>query len=87
MKLGLVGHLLFQNKFKLCCECLDLCMEKVIISCLLQGMNQKEISERLTELEMVPCSLSAIEKTIKKLKAQHGAKTMFYLGAKMARRK
>ncbi|ARS40731.1 hypothetical protein CA265_14125 [Sphingobacteriaceae bacterium GW460-11-11-14-LB5] len=68
-------------------EYLYLFMEKVIISCLLQGMNQKEISERLTELEMVPCSLSAIEKTIKKLKARHGAKTMFHLGAKIAGRK
>jgi len=62
-------------------------MEKVVISCLLQGMNQKEISERLSELEMVPCSLSAIEKTIKKLKNQYRAKTMFHLGVKIARRK
>jgi|GEM_PF-6431743 len=62
-------------------------MEQIIIRCLLQGFNQKEIAQRLTELEMKPNSLSAIEKIIKRLKREYGAKTMFHLGAKIAKSK
>ncbi|PWS33299.1 helix-turn-helix transcriptional regulator [Pedobacter paludis] len=62
-------------------------MEKLLIKCLLQGMSQKEIAEKFQELEISPCSLSAVEKAIKCIKAKYGAKTMFHLGVKIARRK
>lgn len=59
-------------------------MEKLIIQCLLEGMNQKEIAQYLSDRQIIPSSLSGIEKTIKKLNVQYGAKTMFHLGAKIA---
>lgn len=56
-------------------------MEKIIVKYLFEGKSQKEIAVLLKEQGIEPNSLSSIEKTLKNLKAQHDAKTMFHLGA------
>jgi len=56
-------------------------MEELIIQYLLEGKTQPEIAAILKERGIEPNSLSSIEKTLRKLKDEHGAKTMFHLGA------
>lgn len=56
-------------------------LEELIIRYLLEGKTQLEIAAILKEQGIEPNSLSSIEKTLRKLKDEHGAKTMFHLGA------
>lgn len=51
----------------------------LIIEYLKEGLNQKEISEKLMENEIFPNSLSSVEKKIKNLRDEYGAKTLFHL--------
>lgn len=54
-------------------------VERLIINFLREGYNQFEISEKLKEKDIKPNSLSSVEKRLKKIRAEYGAKTMFHL--------
>lgn len=55
-------------------------VKEFIITCLKEGLTQKEISLKLIELEIKPNSLSSVEKYLNALKKDYGAKTLFHLG-------
>lgn len=55
--------------------------KKLLPQYLIQGYTQYEIAMLLKEKNIVPNSLSSIEKEIKRLKEYHKAKTMCHLGA------
>lgn len=55
-------------------------VKEFIIKSLKEGLNQKEISLKLMELELKPNSLSSVEKYLNAIKKEYGAKTMFHLG-------
>ena len=50
-----------------------------IIQFLKKGMSQKEIAYELQKMEIKPNSLSSVEKYLKSLREEYGAKTMFHL--------
>ncbi len=54
-------------------------MEKKIIDFLCKGLTQLEISNSFKKDNIKPNSLSIIEKTLKKIRKQHNAKTNFEL--------
>lgn len=56
-------------------------LAELIIQHLLEGKTQIQISNILKEQGIEPNSLSQIEKSLKKLKEKHRAKTLFHLGA------
>lgn len=53
--------------------------EERILDYLKKGFTQEEISIEVKKLGYKPNSLSYIEKELKKIKAKHGAKTLFHL--------
>lgn len=55
-------------------------IKELIIKYLKEGLNQKEISLKLIELDLKPNSLSSVEKYLNNMKKEYGAKTMFHLG-------
>lgn len=55
--------------------------KKLLTQYLIEGYTQTEISKLLKEKDILPNSLSSIEKEIKRLKEYHKAKTMCHLGA------
>lgn len=55
-------------------------VKEFIIKSLKEGLNQKEISLKLMELDLKPNSLSSVEKYLNAIKKEYGAKTMFHLG-------
>lgn len=56
-------------------------MEELIIKYLFEGKTQNEIADILKQQGVTPNSLSSIEKSLKKIKSQHKANTMFHLAA------
>lgn len=50
-----------------------------IMKLLAKGRNQTQIAEEMTRTRFEIISLSSVEKRIKKLKAEHKAKTLFHL--------
>ena len=54
--------------------------EDKILQLLSVGKTQNEISDILKSQGIKPNSLSHIEKLLKKVRADHGATTMFHLG-------
>lgn len=54
-------------------------MDKIIIKYLKEGHSQEEIAQLLKDQNLTPNSLSSVEKTIKKIKKDNNAKTMFHL--------
>lgn len=60
--------------------------QTLIIKLLTEGKTQPEISEALKALNIYPNSLSTIEKELKKIRAKHGAKSMFHLGVILSKR-
>lgn len=54
-------------------------MRNLIIKYLCEGFTQNEIAEKLKADGFKPCSLSAIEKELNKIRAEYKAKTMFHL--------
>ncbi len=55
-------------------------VKELIIEYLKQGLNQKEISLKLIELNLKPNSLSSVEKYLNSIRKEYDAKTMFHLG-------
>jgi len=55
--------------------------KNLLIQHLIEGYTQLEISNIFKEQNIIPNSLSSIEKEIKRLKDFHKAKTMCHLGA------
>lgn len=54
--------------------------EELIIEQLTNGLTQQEIAIFFVRNNIKPCSVSSIEKTIRSLREQYGAKTMYHLG-------
>lgn len=61
-------------------------IEKTICQLLAKGMTQQEISDHLKLKSIEPNSVSSIEKKIKSIKKQHGAKTIFHLAVILTKR-
>lgn len=55
-------------------------IKEIIIDFLKKGLNQKQISEKLVEMEIKPNSLSSVEKYLNSLRKEYRAETMFHLG-------
>ncbi|WP_159479768.1 hypothetical protein [Chryseobacterium sp. 18068] len=55
-------------------------VKQIIINCLKEGLNQKEIAEKLVQLEVKPNSLSSVEKYLNAIRIEYKAKSMFHLG-------
>lgn len=51
-----------------------------LIKLLKKGLTQQEISKELEKRGVVPNSVSSIEKELKKIRKEFGAKTHFHLG-------
>ncbi|PWG82054.1 helix-turn-helix transcriptional regulator [Pararcticibacter amylolyticus] len=60
-------------------------MEERMIELLFEGKTQAEIADILKIEGYKPNCLSSIEKLLKKVRAKHGANTMFHLGVILAR--
>lgn len=56
-----------------------------IIELLKVGLTQQEISNEFAKNDIVPNSVSAIEKELKKVRKEYGAKTQFHLGYLLAK--
>lgn len=54
-------------------------LKKRIIQYLKTGMSQKEIASELKNIGIKPNSLSSVEKYLKALRDEYGAKTLFHL--------
>ena len=50
-----------------------------LVKFLSEGLTQKEIAIELKKLEIKPNSLSSVEKYLKSLREEFGAKTLFHL--------
>ena len=61
-------------------------MEENLIKYLFEGKTQAEIAELFKKDGIKPCSLSSIEKLLKKVKKQYKAGTMFHLGVILSKR-
>lgn len=55
-------------------------IDEKIIELLKKGYTQKEISDELIKHNLKPNSLSSVEKHLKRIRKEYGAKTMFHLG-------
>lgn len=53
--------------------------DKLILSYMKDGLNQKEISEKMYLLQIKPRSLSSIEKRLKLIREKFKARTNFHL--------
>jgi transcriptional regulator len=62
-------------------------IDRKICQLLAKGMTQREISDHLKLKAIEPNSVSIIEKRIKKLKKEFGAKTFFQLAVILTKRK
>lgn len=51
-----------------------------LITYLKQGLTQQEIAQILQIQEIKPNSVSSVEKKLKKIREEYGAKTLFHLG-------
>ncbi len=58
-----------------------------IVKLLSLGMTQKDVSNHLNKKGVTPCSLSIIEKRLKRMKKEYKAKTLFHLAIILERKK
>lgn len=61
--------------------------QDIIIEYLSIGKTQNEIAELLKQKGITPNSLSHVEKTLKAIRKEHGATTMFHLGVILTKNK
>ena len=61
-------------------------IEELLIEYLFEGLTQKEIALELKKKGYKSCSLSSLEKLLKKIRKDHDAKTMFHLGVILSRK-
>ena len=61
-------------------------IQKIIIRKMAQGYTQAEVSDYLKNRDIRPCSLSTIEKELKKLKKEFKAQTIIHLFVLLARK-
>jgi len=61
-------------------------IEELLIEYLFEGLTQKEIALELKKKGYKSCSLSSIEKLLKKIRKDHNATTMFHLGVILSRK-
>lgn len=60
-------------------------MKEQLIKHLAAGKTQQEIADIFKKKGITPSSVSSIEKMLKALKAEHGAKTSFHLAVILCR--
>lgn len=60
--------------------------QQMIIQLLARGFTQKEISEMLKAFWGSPCSLSYVEKELKKIRKEYRAETNFHLAVILIKR-
>lgn len=51
----------------------------LLIKYLKDGLSQTEVSEELKKMDFKPNSVSSVEKKLKSLREEYGAKTLFHL--------
>lgn len=59
---------------------IDFNFRNQIIELLKEGLTQQEIAKELAKKESQPNSISSVEKEMRKIRKEYGAKTQFHLG-------